>query len=111
MSCFSWCVHYGVMEEKMAQLIVRQKGALVQCTKNWPAFYMNDFSRLGLLVDNLSRTIQTLVASGYVVDEQEAEAWVHFSGGKGPLTQLLEVLTEEKISFESADLVSCAYQG
>ena len=41
----------------MGQLPIMERGKPVACHTDWPLFYMNDFSRLGLVVPHLVRMI------------------------------------------------------
>ena len=74
----------------MAQITVRQRGVLAQCTRDWPLFYMNDFSRLGLLVDDLSLADGVLAQAGYSIEEGEHEIHVQVEGH--PPAQVMKIV-------------------
>ena len=94
----------------MAQITVRQRGVLAQCTRDWPLFYMNDFSRLGLVVGRLTEALDALRAGGFRVLTGEAGYAVQVDGPE-QAQEAFTVLMAGKLDFEVADLVSCAYQG
>ncbi len=75
-----------------------------------PSFYMNDFSMLGLVVDQFEKTIHTLKKMKCDVKQEEKATWVSFDG-IGQMQVILSELKNEKISFSVSDIVSCAYQG
>lgn len=96
----------------MARITVRQQGVLPQCSHDWPLFYMNDFSRFGLLVQDLHRADAVLREAGYSVEPGEWE--LHLTVGGDAALQMLQVmalLQGQGIGVDTADLVSCVYQG
>ena len=48
----------------MGQLPIMERGKPVACHTDWPLFYMNDFSRLGLVVPHLTEALAALRAGG-----------------------------------------------
>ena len=86
-----------------------EKGKPVACQRDWPMFYMNDFSRLGLVVSRLAEAVAVLRAAGFTVSEEEA-AGVEIAD-QGQLTRALELLGAHGQHCEMSDLISCVYQG
>jgi hypothetical protein len=71
---------------------------------------MNDFSRLGLRVDCLEKALSALRDCGYTILEDEGGA-VAAIDGREQLLGVFQALADHAIECETADLVSCAYQG
>lgn len=94
----------------MGSLIVVEKGADCQEIIDYPLFYMNDFSLLGLRVENLSRAIDVLEADGYNLTRKTCSATVDFEN-RDRFNNIFETLTRHEISHSMSDLVGCAYQG
>ena len=94
----------------MGSLTVVEKGADCQEVIEWPLFYMNDFSQLGLRVENLSRTLALLEASGYRVIRKSCGAKIEFEG-RNRLRNIFHTLEQHRIAHTMSDLVGCAYQG
>ena len=86
-----------------------EKGKPVACQRDWPMFYMNDFSRLGLVVNRLAEAVAVLRAAGFTVTEEEA-AGVEIADQR-QLTRALELLGTHGQHCEMSDLISCVYQG
>ena len=86
-----------------------EKGKPVRCQRDWPMFYMNDFSRLGLVVNRLAEAVAVLRAAGFTVLEEEA-AGVEIAD-QGQLGRVLALLGAHGHSCEMSDLISCVYQG
>ena len=86
-----------------------EKGKPVTCQRDWPMFYMNDFSRLGLVVNRLAEAVAVLRAAGFTVLEEEA-AGVEIAD-QGQLGRVLALLGAHGHSCEMSDLISCVYQG
>ena len=55
----------------MGQLPIMERGKPVACHSDWPLFYMNDFSRLGLVVPHLAEALAALRAGGCRLQENE----------------------------------------
>jgi hypothetical protein len=87
-----------------------EKGKPVACHRDWPLFYMNDFSRLGLVVSNLTRVLAQLRTDGFTVIDDSDLPLVEISQ-LGQLAGVVQSLTRSGLSCEVSDLVSCAYQG
>jgi hypothetical protein len=92
----------------MSLLPIMEKGKPVVCHTDWPLFYMNDFSRLGLVVTRLTQAVSVLEASGYPVIDNGRALQVEC---KGQLAAVLVVLSEHQVEHELSDLISCVYQG
>lgn len=96
----------------MARITVRQQGVLPQCSRDWPLFYMNDFSRLGLLVQDLHRADTVLREAGYSVEPGEWEFYLTVREDAAPqMLQVMTLLQGQGVGVDIADLVSCVYQG
>ncbi len=86
-----------------------ERGKPVACQRDWPMFYMNDFSRLGLVVNRLAEAVALLRTAGFTVIEEEA-AGVEVADQR-QLTRALELLGGHGQNCEMSDLISCVYQG
>ena len=94
----------------MGLLPMMEKGVRIACHADWPLFYMNDFSRLGVVVGQLSQAVSVLQQGGFrLLDTVQGVSVV--TGNSEQVSQVLQALTSHQIEFELADLVSCAYQG
>jgi len=89
---------------------ITEKGKPLSCQADWPLFYMNDFSRLGLVVTNLDATVAALKDSGYQIHENEQGCLLEVDS-KDQLSRAFNTLTGRRLPYELADLVSCVYQG
>jgi hypothetical protein len=87
-----------------------EKGRSLGCQAEWPLFYMNDFSRLGLLVPDLEQTLRALKARGYLVHENEQGCLLEVDS-RDHLNGAFAALAEQQVAYELADLISCVYQG
>ena len=94
----------------MGLLPIIEKGAGASCHADWPLFYMNDFSRLGLVVGRLSLALSVLRQSGYRVLETLQGSAVSIDSSD-QVIGIVEMLASNQVESEIADLVSCAYQG
>lgn len=75
-----------------------------------PAFYMEDFSIMGLTVEDMDRAVATLLRNGIDVEKEEALAMAHIDGLTGMKT-VLNLLQSNGISFEMTDIADQIYQG
>lgn len=94
----------------MGLLPITEKGKPAACHADWPLFYMNDFSRMGLVVGRLTEVLDALRAGGFRVLTGEAGYAVQVDGPE-QAQEAFTVLMAGKLDFEVADLVGCAYQG
>ncbi len=94
----------------MGTLTVVEKGADCQDAIDYPLFYMNDFSHLGLRVESLARALDALEADGYPVDRNRCSANVEFEN-RDRFKNIFLTLTRHEIEHTMTDLVGCAYQG
>jgi hypothetical protein len=94
----------------MGRISITEKGKPVTCQADWPLFYMNDFSRLGLVVTRLGETVAALQANGYTVHENEQGCLLEVND-REQLAGAFNVLSARHLEYEVADLVSCVYQG
>ncbi|MGE4558776.1 MAG: hypothetical protein AB7E77_01120 [Desulfobulbus sp.] len=94
----------------MGWLPIMEKGQRGACHRDWPLFYMNDFSRLGLVVSRLAEALSALRDGGFTVYEEEGGALVEV-GEQGQLGRIFQALARRDLAFEMSDVVSCVYQG
>ena len=94
----------------MGLLPISEKGKPVTCQSDWPLFYMNDFSRLGLVVNRLGEAVKALQESDFTVYEDERGVLLDVSGSES-LNNVFQTLASHHLEYETADLVSCVYQG
>jgi hypothetical protein len=94
----------------MGALRIVQKNADCDGDIDWPLFYMNDFSVLGLLVDSLTKTLEVLEADDYQVVREACSAVVRFEN-RSRFKNIFDILRHHRIEFGTSDLVRCAYQG
>ena len=80
------------------------------CHADWPLFYMNDFSRLGVVVAQLGQAVTVLNQSGFHLLDTEHGCAV-ITENREQVSRILEELAVHQVEFELADLVSCVYQG
>lgn len=93
----------------MGWLPMMEQGNPGACQRDWPLFYMNDFSRLGLVVNRLAEALAVLRADGCIVGGEEAPG-VEIADHR-QLARVLWVLGAHGHSCEMSDLISCVYQG
>ncbi|NLX17700.1 MAG: hypothetical protein GXY53_00250 [Desulfobulbus sp.] len=94
----------------MGLLPITEKGKPVHCQRDWPLFYMNDFSRMGIAVNQLDDAVTALRDDGFAVHENEQGCFLDISGAK-QLHQAVQTLSSRRLDYEITDLVSCVYQG
>jgi hypothetical protein len=94
----------------MGLLPMIEKGKPVACQTEWPLFYMNDFSRLGVVVSRLAEAVAVLQKCGFVVQADERGALLEIEN-REQVTDAVHLLATHAIDCEMADLVSCVYQG
>ena len=94
----------------MKSVMLREKGQRVDCHADWPLFYMNDFSQLGVLVDRLENAKKVLEQKGYPVVCADNGCRLEVNTPE-QLVAVCSLLTANQITCELADLVSCVYQG
>jgi hypothetical protein len=94
----------------MGLLPIMEKGKPVACHMDWPLFYMNDFSRLGLVVTGLGEALIVLKSRGYTVHVDDRGALLAIDS-RDQLLGVCDLLAAHRVECEMSDLVSCAYQG
>ena len=94
----------------MGWLPIMEKGKPVACHREWPLFYMNDFSRLGLVVIHLDQALVLLNANGFTVVDDNDTPLVEIAN-QGQLAGVVQSLARNGFTCEVSDLVSCVYQG
>jgi len=75
-----------------------------------PTFYMSDYSVLGLLVDNLDEAVGVLGRNHFSLTEEAGDIEVAVET-PGRLPEIVQVLKENGIGCEIADVVGGIYQG
>ncbi|MDD2462380.1 MAG: hypothetical protein PHI97_00120 [Desulfobulbus sp.] len=96
--------------ETVGWLPIMEKGKPGACHRDWPLFYMNDFSKLGLVVTQLAEALAALRAGGFTVHETVEGSLVEIDE-QNQLCKILQVLAQHDLSCEMSDQVSCVYQG
>jgi len=92
----------------MGLLPIMEKGKPLACHDEWPLFYMNDFSRMGLVVTRLAQAVAVLEANGYRVLDNGRVLQVD---NVDQLTAVFAALSQHQVEYELSDLISCVYQG
>lgn len=94
----------------MGVLPMIEQGTALDCGGDWPVFYMNDFSRLGLRVSRMDQAVSVLQAEGYetLADDRFAAVTI---AGFDQVAAIVQILKEHAVAAETADLISCVYQG
>jgi hypothetical protein len=75
-----------------------------------PVFYMADYSVLGLLVDKLEEAVRVLGENKFSVSEENNDIEVSIDHPT-QLQGIVQLLTENGVGCELADVVSGIYQG
>ena len=75
-----------------------------------PIFYMSDYSVLGLLVDKLEEAVEVLGRNHFSVTEDAGDVEVAVDT-PGRLPEIIQILKENGIRCEIADVVGGIYQG
>lgn len=94
----------------MGMLRIVEKGTTYNRAIDFPTFYMNDFSVLGVVVNTLEKTVITLQNKGFVLQEEKGATWISFTD-KQQLDTIFKELTAGEVQYTLSDLVSCTYQG
>ena len=92
--------------------VLQQSWDVPVCLSNedLPDFYMEDHSVLGLLVANLDRARRVLADKDYAVDETSNHLKVKFDGAN-QMAEIVNLLIQNGIDCEIADIVDQIYQG
>ena len=75
-----------------------------------PAFYMEDFSVMGLSVYELDAAVTILQRNGIEIDKEKTLAMAHIDGLTG-MKAVVNLLTANGITFELTDIADQIYQG
>ncbi len=94
----------------MGMLRIVEKGTNYNKEIDFPTFYMNDFSVLGVVVNTLDKAVTTLQDKGFILQQEKGSTWISFAD-KQQLDTILRELTAGQIQYTLSDLVSCTYQG
>lgn len=94
----------------MGLLPLTEKGKPVSCQADWPLFYMNDFSKLGIVVSQLDAAVAALQENGCRILMSEQGCLVDVAD-LAQMEDVFAALAERRLDYEMADLVSCVYQG
>ena len=75
-----------------------------------PLFYMNDYSKVGLQVSSYEDALNILKRHHYMVSEclSWAELAIHKTND---IPEVVQLLSDNGIECQMADLVTCIYQG
>ena len=94
----------------MGKIRLVEKGMSLTGKLELPAFYMNDFSVLGIVVSGVGKAGDILRGCGFTLHEEGGMTWVRFERS-GEMHQMIDKLREQGIACTLSDLMSCAYQG
>jgi hypothetical protein len=75
-----------------------------------PAFYMEDFSVLGIQVSDCARAIQVLAQHAYALKPSKSSPAVRLATASH-LPEVIRLLTQSGLSCEIADIAQEMYQG
>lgn len=78
--------------------------------RSLPAFYMSDYSVLGLLVSNHHEATRILEENGFSIIREPGSVKVVYDD-PAHLQEMLRILTRHGIDVEIADIVDQVYQG
>lgn len=79
-------------------------------SEHLPAFYMEDFSVIGLTVEDMEKTVVALQRNGIAIENKDALAMAHIDGLNG-MKAVLGLLEANGIAFELTDIADQIYQG
>ena len=79
-------------------------------SEHLPAFYMEDFSVMGVSVEEMETAVAALHRNGIAIEKEEAMAMAHIDGLKG-MKKVLNLLISNGIAFELTDIADQIYQG
>lgn len=79
-------------------------------SEHLPAFYMEDFSVMGLTVEDMGTAVAALRRNGIAIEKEAALAMARIDGLAGMKT-VLRLLEESGIAFELSDIADQIYQG
>ncbi len=79
-------------------------------SEHLPAFYMEDFSVMGLTVENIETAVAALQRNGVEIRQDDTLAMAHIDGLTG-MKKVLNLLQSNGIVFELTDIADQIYQG
>ena len=79
-------------------------------SEHLPAFYMEDFSVMGLSVKDIDTAVAALQRNGIEIEKKDALAMARIDGLNGMQT-ILGLLKSNGIAFELTDIADQIYQG
>lgn len=87
-----------------------QAGQAYLDEKGLPAFYMEDHSIMGLLVEEFDDVVRLLEEHGFLLTRRKDAVEV---GAHSPaqMARLFDLLETNRIPFEMRDILECVYQG
>lgn len=94
----------------MGMLRIVEKGTDCNTAIDFPTFYMNDFSVLGVVVNTLDKAVTILQDKGFILEQEKGATWISFTD-RQQLDGIFRELTAGQIQYTFSDLVSCTYQG
>lgn len=75
-----------------------------------PAFYMEDYSVIGLTVEDIETAVAALQRNGVEIQKNESLAMAQIDGLRG-MKKVLDLLETHSITFELTDIADQIYQG
>ena len=78
--------------------------------KDLPANYMADFSVMGLVVEQVEAVLRILKDKKFDVRKNAQDFEIAFDGA-GQITELVNLLQQNRIDYTLADIVDQVYQG
>ncbi len=79
-------------------------------SEHLPAFYMEDFSVMGLTVEDMATAVAALQRNGVEIQQNGALAMAQIDGLTG-MKKVLGLLESHGIAFEMTDIADQIYQG
>jgi hypothetical protein len=87
----------------------RRRRAAYMVNTRLPAFYMGDYSVLGLLVASYAKAVRILDEQGYPIQKTACGADINI-GGPAQVAEIQQLLHAHGIGSEIADVVDTVYQ-
>ena len=111
--CFTSCRTKGRRKVKMGKIVIlandRRCRAAYMDNARLPAFYMGDYSVLGLLVAPYAEAVRILDEKGYQIKKTECSADIHIKA-PAQVAEIQRFLHAHGIDAEMADVVDAVYQ-
>ena len=78
--------------------------------KPMPAFYMGDYSIMGLLVEKFEEAVRLLIQRGYAIKQKKSGIEIELVNPVH-IKHIFELLDDHHIKFDMRDIVAQVYQG